>query len=337
MMKEERPSAVVVLNAEDLADWLARRCVQLPVELRHAAYRFPWEQIAARRAGEITQQEAVPEELRRSLTDAEIVFGFFLPLGLSAMAPRLQWLETPAAGYDQLNGTGVLESDVAVTTLGSVYAAPVAEHVFALLFGLWRRLDEFRAAQRQSDWKLVEVRELQGATMAIVGLGNIGTALARAAKAFGMRVIGTRRRVTERPECVDQVFHLRDLRAMLAKADVVVLAVSGTAETANLIGAAELAAMQRTACLINVSRGIVVDEEALARALSQGTIAAAGLDVFQREPLPAGSPLWQLPNVIITPHVAVNIPSRLRRAIEHFADNLERHLAGQPLLDRIGD
>ena len=213
MMKEERPSAVVVLNAEDLADWLARRCVQLPVELRHAAYRFPWEQIAARRAGEITQQEAVPEELRRLLTDAEIVFGFFLPLGLSAMAPRLQWLETPAAGYDQLNGTGVLESDVTVTTLGSVYAAPVAEHVFALLFALWRRLDEFRAAQRQSDWKIVEVRSANPFLSGKVAQTQSDGYRVRSTRGTQFRAWATERRVYLRVREIFALAAVRDIHA----------------------------------------------------------------------------------------------------------------------------
>jgi phosphoglycerate dehydrogenase-like enzyme len=328
---------VVVFNVREHGERLAELTRALPVEIRHATFDLPWEEIAARRAGRPGGGTA-PAEIAEVLRAAEAILGFALPLRTAELAPALRWVETPATGFDQLAGTGVLERrDVTVTTVGGLFAPWVAEHAFALLLGLTRQIDRFAAAQRRREWlgRGTAVRELRDATMAIVGLGNIGRAVARAAKAFGMRVIGTRRNVAEVPPEVDRVYPPAELHAMLGAADVVVLAVAGTPETARLIGAAELAAMRREALLINVARGMVIDEVALAEALAQGQIAGAGLDVFTEEPLPAASPLWTLPNVLITPHIAVNVPSKLRRCVEHFAENVRRYCAGDALLDRV--
>ena len=329
---------VLVFNLAAHAPLLTERAHDLPVDVRHIAFDLPWEEIAARRAGPVDGGTDAPPAVGAALRDAEVVLGFALPARAAQLAPALRWVETPATGFDQLNGTGVLERRaIAVTTVGPLFAPWVTEHAFALLFGLARRLEMFSTAQRRGEWigRGVEVRELRDATMAVVGLGNIGQAIARAAKAFGMRVIGTRRRVDDVPPAVDRVYSRAALHAMLGEADVVVLAVAGTPDTVGLIGAAELAAMRPEALLINVSRGMVVDEAALAEALAGGRIAGAGLDVFVREPPPADSPLWTLPNVLLTPHIAVNVPSKLRRCVEHFADNLHRYCAGDPLADRV--
>jgi phosphoglycerate dehydrogenase-like enzyme len=326
---------VVVFNLADQAAHLAVLVADLPVEVRHADFRLPWEVIADRRAGKIGDAHTASPEVRALLGEAEVILGFALPYGAADLAPRLRWVETPATGHDQLNGTGVLEGGAAVTTIGGVFAPPVAEHVFALLLALWRRMDEFRDAQRRRAWELKVVRGLGGSTMLIVGLGNIGGAVARAAKAFGMRVLGIRRDVRLVPEGVDAVHPRERLHALLGEADVVVLAVAGTPDTVHLIGAPELAAMKPDACLINVARGIVLDEGALAAALAGGRIGGAGLDVFESEPLPAASPLWTMPNVVITPHIAPNTESKMRLAVDHFADNLRRYCAGEELVDRV--
>jgi phosphoglycerate dehydrogenase-like enzyme len=179
---------VVAFNCGAHAQRLAERTRDLSVEIAHVTFQLPWTVIADRRSGKTTAPTDVSEELRRTLADAEVVFGFALPSGLDELAPKLRWVETPATGFDQLNGTGVLGGKIAVTTVGGLYASMVCEHAFALLLGIYRRLDEFRADQRRRHWELKEVRELRDATIGIVGLGNIGSAVARAAKAFGMRV-----------------------------------------------------------------------------------------------------------------------------------------------------
>jgi phosphoglycerate dehydrogenase-like enzyme len=326
---------VLVFNLADHAERLAERTKDLPVDLRHVEFPLPWEVIADRRAGKVGDAHEVASDVRTLLADTEVILGFALPFRLAEMAPRLRWVETPAVGWDQLNGTGVLESGAAVTTVGALFAPPTAEHAFALLFHLWRRMDDFGAAQRRALWQVKTVRGLGGATMAIVGLGNIGSAVARAAKAFGMRVLATRRQAHLTAEGVDRVYPRERLHDMLREADVVVLAVAGTPETRHLIGAPELSAMKRDACLINVARGIVVDESALVEALREGRIGSAGLDVFESEPLPATSPLWTMPNVVVTPHVAPNTEAKMRIAVDHFADNLRRFCAGEELGDRV--
>jgi phosphoglycerate dehydrogenase-like enzyme len=326
---------VAAFNCVEHRDYLGTLTAGLPVDIQHVAFHLPWEEIAARRAGRAGNHPA-PPELQRVLATTEIIFGFALPQRLTELAPRLRWVETPAVGYDQLHGTSVLESDIPVTTVGALFAGAVAEHTFALLLALIRRLDEFRAAQARREWTPLQVGELQDATIAIVGLGNIGRAVAALAKAFRMHVIGTRPRSGQVPPGVDEVFPREELAAMLSRADVVVVAVAGTAETTNLIGAPELAVMKSSAYLINVARGVVVDEPALAHALASGRLAGAGLDAFVHEPLPTDSPLWTLPNVIMTPHVAVNVASKLRRAVAHFGENLARFCRGEPLVDRVG-
>ncbi len=329
---------VLALNVAAHAARLEELTRGLDVRIAHHNLAVPWEEIAARRAGRTADGTRATPEVAVALADAEALLAFAPPLDSAALAPALRWVETPATGFDQLNGTGLLERHTtAVTTVGGLFAPWVAEHVFALLFGLWRKLDVMIEAQRRSAWagRGIELRELRGATMAIIGLGNIGRATARAAQAFGMRVIGTRRNHDEAVPHVDRVYPRRALHEMLGEADVVVLAVAGTPDTVRLIGAAELAAMKRDATLINVSRGIVVDEVALAAALRDGTIAAAGLDVFVEEPPPPDNPLWQAPNLLITPHIAVNVGSKMARCIEHFADNLARFRRGEPLADRV--
>jgi phosphoglycerate dehydrogenase-like enzyme len=326
---------VLVFNLPEHAERLAARTRDLSVDVHHVEFRLPWEVIADRRAGKVGDSHEVAPAVRALLADTEVILGFALPLRLTELAPRLRWVETPAVGCDQLNGTGVLEGAAALTTVGDLFAPPVAEHVFALLFQLWRRMDEFRDAHRRHAWEVKTVRELRGATMAIVGFGNIGSAVARAAKAFGMRVLATRRRAHLGAECADRVYPREQLHDMLGEADVVVLAVAGSPETARLIGTAELAAMRKGACLINVARGIVVDESALAQALRDGRIGSAGIDVFESEPLPAESTLWTMANVVITPHIAPNTDSKMRLAVDHFADNLRRYCAGEELKDRV--
>lgn len=329
------PSRIVLaLNCAEHAGHF-EACSALPVEVRHARFEVPWEEIAARRSGRGGATEDVPDELRAALREAEVVFAFAPPRGLTALAPSLRWVETPATGFDQLNGTGVLESKVIVTTVGGLFAGVVAEHAFALLFALARRLPDFGEAQRVATWRPAPVRELEGTTLAIVGLGNIGRAVARAAKAFGMRVLASRRKPGRAAAGVDRLYPARKLKEMLAAADAVVVSVAGTPQTAGLIGPAEIAAMKRGALLVNVARGNVVDESALTAALLEGQLGGAGLDVFADEPLPPTSPLWRLPNTVITPHVAITTPSRMPRAIGHFVDNLARYCKGQPLKDVV--
>jgi len=333
-MTAQHRQLVVTLNCTEFVEHFAA-CSALPVEVRHLKFDIPWQEIAARRSGQVSGADAVSDELRAAFHEAEVMFAFAPPRGVAQLAPKLRWVETPATGYDQLNGTGLLESEVTVTTVGGLFAGTVAEQAFALLLSLTRRSSEFRALQLESTWKPLPVRELEEMTLGIVGLGNIGRAVAKRAKSFGMRVLAARRVAEGMGRDVDAIFSFAQLKEMLSQADVVIVSVTGTAETTNLLDSAELAAMKPGALLINVARGIVVNETALLAALRSGHLGGAGLDVFAREPLPSDHPFWSLPNVILTPHVAITTPSRMPRAITHFVTNLRRYCSGEPLQDVV--
>jgi phosphoglycerate dehydrogenase-like enzyme len=329
---------VVALNCIRYRPLFSELTAHLPVEIHFEEFEIPWEEVSARRARRPTGRSLpVAPGLREALARAEVIFGFTLPTNVVDLAPRLRWIETPATGYDQLNFTGVLESpSVCVTTVGGLFARDVAEHAFALLLALTRRLPLFFAAQGAHEWRPVPVMELTGRTLGIVGFGNIGQAVAELGRAFGMKVVATRPTRRAVPSgLVDELYDRDRLRELLRCADVVVVTVSGSETNRGLIGPAELRSMKQTSFLINVSRGIVINEEALVEALNRGAIAGAGLDVFEEEPLPASSPLWRAPNVVITPHVAIALESRMPRCIRHFADNLVRYCRGEPVIDAV--
>lgn len=253
-------------------------------------------------------------------------------------ATHLKWAHIPWAGVDNL--LDAIRKTPAIVTCGKgVFNAPMADHVFALLLALTRHIPFFIRQQIANIWRR-EVKspypltDLWGKTMGIVGLGNIGREVARRAQAFGMRVLAVKRRpVPLAEEPVDGLFlGYEGLRLMLPECDIVVVTAALTPETRHLLGRNELASMKRGALLINVSRGALVDESALIEALQSGQLAGAGLDVFEEEPLPSNSPLWQLPNVVLTPHIGGASDQTRQRQFERFMDNLQRFLAGEELI-----
>jgi len=309
------------------------------IHILHAEYRPSWEEVSARRRGTpLPDPENLSPELRAALREADIIFGFTVPRGIRELAPRLVWLATPSTGIDHLRSTGLLESDeVTITNVAGLAAGVIAEHVLAAMLFFAKRLRHFEAERLERKWRMTRLRILEGRTLALVGVGNIGREVATRAKAFGMRVMGIGRGGSTGREVpgIDRVLDREELPDLLAAADYVVLAVADTPETRGMIGGAEIGAMKSDAVLINVARGTVLDEAALCEALRTGAIAGAALDVFAHEPLPADSPLWELPNVLITPHVAANFDEYLPRSIEHFAANLRRFLSGTPLETRF--
>ena len=282
--------------------------------------------------------EAARRSLLSVLGEAEVLLSSpIVPPELPQMAPKLRWLQLTSAGVDRLLESPILGSGITVTTASGIHAIPIGEYVLGAMLALAKGFPQAMAAQRERAWRPYLPEELHGMTVGIIGLGAIGREVARLARAFGMRVLACRRscrqpqeRPPEAPE-VDLLLPAADLPRLLAEADYVVLAVPLTPETRGLIGRDELAAMKEGARLVNVARGAVVDEEALVEALRSGHLAGAVLDVFQHEPLPADSELWDLPGVLLTPHVSGGTPRYMERAIELFCDNLRRYLSGQPL------
>jgi phosphoglycerate dehydrogenase-like enzyme len=250
---------------------------------------------------------------------------------LAARLPRLRWMQSPAAGVGDQRPHDIVGKHVIITSAAGVYADMVAEHALMLLLALYRRLPELLEQQRQERWEDLGARTLAGQTLGIIGAGGIGRAAARMAKVFGMRTLGIRRGRDPISD-VDQTLHREQLPRLLAESDAVLLAMPLTPDTDGMVNAGFLRSMKRTAVLINIARGRVVDTDALVDALRNGSIAGAGLDVTDPEPLPQGHPLWHLPGVIITPHHAnPRLLSRVH-AVQRFADNLRRYLNDEPLI-----
>ena len=295
-------------------------------------YRYPSER----------ERAAVAEGLQGAFAEADVVFGFwgaelhkaFTGEGsITDVAPHLKWIQLTSAGADRLLDSGFIEGGVTVTTVSGLHATPIGEYVLCQMLMFAKGASKFIRAQQKHEWVRYMPQELLGKTVGIVGMGHIGEEVARLAKAFGCRVIATRRSVTEPHSAgyADEVLPSKDVERLLRASDYVVLCVPLTSETRGMIAERQLRAMKRTAVLINIARGGVIVEADLVRAVTEGWIAGAGLDVFEHEPLPPESPLWDVENVILSPHISGGTEIYNQRAVDIFTDNLRRHLAGEPL------
>jgi phosphoglycerate dehydrogenase-like enzyme len=271
---------------------------------------------------------ATPSEAAAAVAEADVLYAWKFPPALYPRATRLRWVQAMGAGVDWLL-VQELPARVVVTRAPGVFGPWMREYVLGWCLAVTQRMQTYRAAQRERRWRADVIPErLAGKTLVIVGLGDIGRAVARAARGLGMRVVGVSR--AGRPlRDAARVYRLRDLGRALAEGDFVVLVLPLTPATRGLIGAAALARMRGSAWLLNIGRGAVVDEDALVTALRERRIAGAVLDVFAQEPLPADHPLWALDNVVITPHISG--PSTAPEIAPVFNDNLGRWLAGRPL------
>jgi phosphoglycerate dehydrogenase-like enzyme len=251
-------------------------------------------------------------------------------------ADDLRWIQTSSAGVDGILTPALrARTQVAVTAMHGIHGDQMAEHTLALLLALTRSLPAFLRQQARREWKRHVLPEMRGRLLAVVGYGSVGRSIARLGRAVGLRVVGVRRGGDGRGGGEDdggtRVVGMAELDAVLAEADYVVLTLPLTPQTRGLFDGARLARMRDGAFLVNVGRGPVLDETALVGALTAGPLAGAALDVFAEEPLPAQSPLWDLPNVIVTPHVAAASPRYFEQVMQVFSDNLGRFLAGEPL------
>jgi phosphoglycerate dehydrogenase-like enzyme len=284
------------------------------------------------------------DELLQRLEETEILCSYWLPDNWRELAPHLRWLQAAGAGVDNFRSTGILEeeSGIIVTTAVGISATAIGEYVFGSMLMFNRTWPEMVRLQDRHIWPLsanwykLGGRELVDTTLGIVGLGNIGRRIAHLGRAFGMRILATRRsaRYGEQDPDVDHLYPMSHLHEMLGQSDYIVLALPLTPETEHLIGEAELRAMRSTAYLVNVARGRVIDEKVLIRALKEGWIGGAGLDVTEEEPLPADSPFYSLPNVILTPHISGVSVHYDQRLAALFADNLRRYRRGEALRNR---
>ena len=273
------------------------------------------------------------------LHEAEVIFTISLRPAQFALCRELRWIHAPTAAVHQFQFPELINSDVVLTNSTEVHGPVVAEHVIAQIFALAKKIPQIAALQRKHTWgqetiwnQVPRPTEVTGATLGLIGVGSIGRRVAQMASAIGMRVIVVREHVEKgTPDGVEKIFSPSQLDDLLRQSDFVVIAAPLIPATEKLINAERLGVMKPEGYLINVGRGRQVDESALLDALRNRRIAGAALDVFEHEPLPEDSPLWDLDNLLVTPHTAGLTEKLWHRHYDHFSSNLRRYIAKEPL------
>jgi phosphoglycerate dehydrogenase-like enzyme len=284
--------------------------------------------------------QADPENPRAELSDADAVVSWRLTPDDLAAAPKLKWMQTVGAGIDDIVSPELIERGLIITNNSGVHASNIAEHVLAMMLAFARNLPLLIRGQLVHEWRDEAGRkgvfELGGQTILIVGLGDIGGALAERTKALGMTVFGVRRRPSlDAPKSIDEQFGIDQLKSQLPHADHVAVTLPLTTNTRGLFDDSMLAAMKKGSYLYNIGRGPTVDTNALIEHLRSGHLAGAGLDVTDPEPLPADSPLWDMENVIITSHTSGATPKYMDRALGILRENIRRFIADEPLINVV--
>ncbi|HEV2357513.1 MAG TPA: D-2-hydroxyacid dehydrogenase [bacterium] len=324
-----------------IASYLEPECVErvraVPgVEVMYEPELLPKPRYQGEHHGQPFTRGAQDETRWRALlarAEASFDFDYTNLERIPVLAPRLRWIQATSAGIgEMLVRTGLVDSSITFTTASGIHAGPLGEFCVTAMLVFVKDLGRLRIEQAAHRWERYCARELRGLTLGVIGLGNVGREVARMGDALGMRVIGTKRTIP-----ADGVAHVElalppeRSGEVIREADVLVLTVPQTPGTRRLLGEQELRSMKRGAILINIARGAVVDEPALVAALRDGHLGGAALDVFAREPLPPDSPLWDLPNVIVSPHSASTVPAENARLTELFCDNLRRYIENRPL------
>jgi phosphoglycerate dehydrogenase-like enzyme len=301
-----------------------------------SAFRIRPEVVAAQFPEDRVIQVADEKELRAA-GDAEVAFSGNNPRRVRQLldaTPNLRWYHTVSAGVENMPLSELADRGIVLTNNSGSYDIQIAEHVMAFVFAASRQLHRYRDNQRAHEWKDADHHEVRDATMVVYGMGSIGGEVARLASAVGMRVIGVRRRPV--PEAgVSRVVATDQLVDVVGEADYLAITAPLTSATRGAISKEVIARMKPTAWVVNIARGAIIDEAALIEALREGRIGGAALDVFVTEPLPRESPLWDLPNVILTPHSSGDSPRAYERTLALFGENLRRYKAGEPLLNRV--
>ncbi|HIG52965.1 MAG TPA: D-2-hydroxyacid dehydrogenase [Candidatus Handelsmanbacteria bacterium] len=292
----------------------------------------------ARENGDHQVLIAADEAVAITLADGvEVIMGHFPP-AVCAAAADLRWIQSFSAGMDKFLFPEIIERDeVAVSNVAGLYAPQGGEHAWALLLALARGIDQAIRQNDQRKWAAGSTVELTGLTLGVVGMGGFGLEMVKRAAGYDMQIIAVDPVRRDPPPGVSELVDnsQENLHSLLRRSDVVMIACPKTKETYHLIGSEELALMRENAYLINVTRGGIIDEEALCQALSEGQIAGAGIDVTETEPLPADSPLWDARNIILTPHRAGASQHRPRKVFEFFLAQLERYLKGEAVLNIV--
>ncbi len=337
MLDNRNPKPTVLIASYLEEDHVARlrqvddrlRVVYEPELLRPPRYA------ADHTGGPLERTQEQEARWQALLATADILFDFDHTHreDLPDLAPNVRWIQATSAGIGQFvrrMGYDVRMPNTTFTTASGVHAAPLAEFCLMSILNHYRGLAHLQACQRDHHWERFATTDLHGKTVGIIGLGKIGGEVARLCAAFGMKVVG----IKNTPSAVahvDQIFAPGELRTVLPLVDVVIMIVPHTPASEKMMGTAEFAAMRDGAFFINIGRGSTVDEAALIDALRTGKLGGAALDVFEEEPLPVGSPLWDMPNVLVCPHSASTSDRENERITDLFCDNLRRYLDGRPL------
>jgi len=283
------------------------------------------------RVQEIRQEEMESEDVLK----AEVIFGH-PRVEMLKDALNLKWLHLPSAGANRYADKNLYAGEVILTNSSGTYGKPIAEHIIGMILAFNHNLHIYARKQPEKSWeKLRQVRDFFDSTICIIGMGDIGTEIAKKARALGAKVLGVKRTPGKKPEYLDGLYSPDDMDIALQQADYVTLALPDTPQTRGIISARRIEMMKPGVFIVNVGRGSAIDTDALIDALRSGHVAGAGLDVTDPEPLPKESPLWDMHNVIITPHVSGFSPTNPERIFNIFAENLKRYLRNEPLVNTV--
>ncbi|MFW6269623.1 MAG: D-2-hydroxyacid dehydrogenase [Bacillota bacterium] len=286
---------------------------------------------------EITPEAEIIAKNRKDITEkeieqAEIIYGIPTKAQIKK-AKNLKWLQLESAGADRFVDENMYQNqDVILTNSSGVYGLPIAEHVLGMILAFNKNLHKYSRQQTENKWEeLPAGKDFYGSVTGVIGLGDIGNELARKAYTLGSKVLAVKNNPENKPEYIEKLWGQDGIDSLLKKSDFVVVALPLTNETREIIDKSRIKQMKRDAFLVNIGRGELIEQEALITALKEGWIAGAGLDVTTPEPLPEDNPLWNLDNVILTPHVSGLSPSNKYRKFDIFKDNLERYIKGENL------
>lgn len=282
-------------------------------------------------------------ELLSELPDVEVHFGYRLDSDQIGKAESLRWIHVPAANVFGFDTELLMQRNILLTNAKGAHAGPISEHVIGVMLVFSRRFMECWEAQKARHYVQKEIlntqpplSELRDKTVFILGYGNIGKEIARLCKAFGMRIFASKRKPVEHSENVDRLYLTENFREGLSEADYIVISMARTQDTEGLLGETELSMLKPDCVIINVARASIIQQKALFRILKERKIRGAALDVYEQEPLPETSELFDLPNVFLTPHVAgVNSAEHWNRMFRLFSENLIRHLHGETLMNLV--